>query len=252
MRATLPSRRYDFEPPRHRGTKITWNLGDLVSWWFFPARMTHAIERALESWLAAGRECIGELLIRGHFELLHRADVHCADGLQVFNTPQAAREIARLDEAGNFRPLKSAPNLRRGWKLVLRDIRELREALDFFYPAMLGTLLAHERGELEIVPLRAMLNRQSGMYAVTKKISNEQVNELIGRFCCSEGKCLKTILWQIEPGAPVTSLPASKFDPNANQLGTGEPAIPLLCSEACNLLVAASRRVVKAERSNDE
>ena len=189
---------------------------------------------------------MGELLIRGKFEVLHHADADRAD-LQLFNTPQAAREIARFDEAGNFRPLKSAPNLRRGWRLALSSIADLREALDFFYPAMLGTLLAHERGVLEIMPLRETLNRQSGMYAVTKKISNAQANKLIGGFCRSDGGCLKTILWQIEPDAPVTSLPASKFDPQVNQLGTAEPAIPLLCAEACNLLVAAARRAMKKE-----
>jgi sirohydrochlorin cobaltochelatase len=208
--------------------------------------VTSEIERALARWLAAGRNRIGELLIRGRFELLHHADAERAEGLQMFNTPQAAREIARFDEVGNFRPLKSAPNLRRGWKLALRDdIGEVREALDFFYPAMLGMLLAHERGGLEIVPLRGTLDRQSGMYAVTRKITNAQSNELIGRFCRSDGKCLKTILWKIEPGAPVTSLPAGKFDPAVNQLGADEPAIPLLCAEACNLLVSAAREVVR-------
>jgi sirohydrochlorin cobaltochelatase len=203
------------------------------------------IERALETWLAAGRNRIGELLIRERFEISHHADANHT-GLQLFNTPQAAREIARYDEEGKFRPLKTAPNLRRGWKLMLSsDIGELREALDFFYPAMLGILLAHERGTLEITPLRETLNRQSGMYAVTKKISDERANELIGQFCRSDGKCLKTILWEIELGAPVIFLPASKFDPCVNQLGTNEPAIPLLCSEACNLLVAAARSAVK-------
>lgn len=211
--------------------------------------MSSGIERALETWLAARRNRIGELLIRGNFELLHHADANRTD-LQLFNTPQAAREITRYDETGNFRPLKSAPNLRRGWKLALSGgIGELREALDFFYPAMLGTLLAHERGALEITPLRETLNRQSGMYAVTKKISNEQANELIGQFCRSDGKCLKTILWEIEPGVPVTSLYASKFDPRANQLKTNEPAIPLLCAEACNLLVASARSVVKKTKA---
>src|SRR5437764_13434814 len=97
--------------------------------------MTGGIERALESWLGAGLNRMGELLIRGKFEVLHHADADRAD-LQLFNTPQAAREIARFDEAGNFRPLKSAPNLRRGWRLALSSIAQLREALDFFYPAM--------------------------------------------------------------------------------------------------------------------
>lgn len=208
--------------------------------------MKGEIERALERWLAEGRSRIGEIAIAGRFALTHHADAGRED-LQLFNTPQAAREIARFDEAENFRPLKSAPNLPRGWKLLLPDdIRALHETLDFFYPAMPGTLLAHERGALEIVPLRATLERQTGMYAVTKRITNEGADALAGEFCRSDGKCLKTILWQIEPGAPATSLPPEKFDPRANQLGADAPAIPLLCAEACNLFVAAARQKVKA------
>ena len=209
--------------------------------------MSSEIESALESWLAEGLRQMGELLIRGKWELLHYQDAELAD-LRLFNTPQAAREISKYDDAGNFRPLKSAPSLPRGWKIVLPDdMRALREALDFFYPAMLGTLLAHQRGKLEIVPLRETLARQSGMYAVTKKITAESADALIGDFCRSDGKCLKTILWRIEPGVPVTSLPPEKFDPRANQLGTGGPAVPLLCAEACNFLVAAAREKVKSE-----
>src|SRR5207302_4567700 len=118
----------------------------------------------------AGVRQIGEIVNRGQFELMHYADAERAD-LQLFNNVNDAREIAKCDEAGNFRPLKTAPNLRRGWKLMLREVREVREALDFFYPAMLGVLHAHERRVLAPVDLRETLNRQSGMYAVTKKIS---------------------------------------------------------------------------------
>ena len=48
---------------------------------------------------------------------------------------------------------------------------------------------------------------------------------------------------------PVTSLPSEKFDVAVNQMGTNEPCIPLLCAEACNLLVARAREVVKQRQS---
>jgi hypothetical protein len=51
---------------------------------------------------------------------------------------------------------------------------------------------------------------------------------------------LKHILWPLAPGVPVSSLPAEKFSPDATP-GT----LPLLCHEACNLLVAKAREVVK-------
>jgi hypothetical protein len=129
---------------------------------------------------------------------------------------------------------------------MVSDLSSLRGALDAFYPAMLGILFSHESGELSPVCLRETLKRQSGMYAVTRKLSNTEAQELIASFCESGGGCLKTILWRIDHDEPVTSLPASKFDPLANQLGTSERVLPMLCHEACNLLVAKAREVVKA------
>jgi hypothetical protein len=126
------------------------------------------------------------------------------------------------------------------------DLPALRRVLDAFYPAMLGVLLSQERGELTPIALRATLNRQTGMYAVTKKIDDSSADETIGSFCTSRGGCLKTILWAIAPEVPIRSLPAIKFDPSVNQLETSERAVPLLCHEACNLLVAKIREVVKA------
>lgn len=209
--------------------------------------MSRDIAHALERWLAAGFRQIGEIAIepRGaNFELAHFQDAGRAD-LVAHSQPEDARTLGTYDDAGNFRPLKSAPTLRHGWKLVLADLASLRRALDFFYPAMLGTLLNHERGELAQVHLRETFARQSGMYAVTKKITDAQADELIGGLCTSDGGCLKTILWRIAPERPITSLPSKKYDPRATQPATSARAIPLLCSEACNLLVAKAREVVK-------
>jgi hypothetical protein len=60
---------------------------------------------------------------------------------------------------------------------------------------------------------------------------------------------LRTILWKRDKRGtiPSTKLPAEKFDPAHDQTGRGERAIPLLCQEACNLLVNECRKVVKTE-----
>ncbi len=178
------------------------------------------------------------------FDLRHHEDEGRSD-LQVHTSPSAARHLARLDRAGRFRPLKTAPNLRRGWRLIVEDFPGLRAALDYFYPAMLGVALSHERGELVAVPLRATLRRQTGMYRVTQKITDSQAGALIRETCRSDGGCLKTILWRLDENRAITTLPPQKFDPHHHQPGTGTPAIPLLCHEACNLLVAGARAVVK-------
>jgi sirohydrochlorin cobaltochelatase len=199
--------------------------------------------------LAAGREQIGEIMIlrtATGFALRHHEDVTRKD-LVRFTSEADARELAKLDDRGNFRPLKSAPNLRHGWRLEVADLVVLRRVLDTFYPAMLGVLLSRERGELTPIPMRETLARQTGMYAVTKKITDAQADATIGNFCTTRGGCLKTLLWPIAPDVPITSLPAEKFDPSVNQIGTPERAIPLLCHEACNLLVARIREVVKTK-----
>jgi hypothetical protein len=117
------------------------------------------------------------------------------------------------------------------------------------------------------------------MYRVAAKISDAQIDDLIGDFCGSNGGCLRTILWKRDQRGMVSStkLPNEKFDPTFDQAkALGRPGssafadpssvavlrrveatpdkttpttatVPLLCQEACNLLVAECRKVVKGE-----
>jgi hypothetical protein len=83
------------------------------------------------------------------------------------------------------------------------------------------------------------------------RISDAQVDEVVGDFCRSDTGCLRTILWKRDQGGAIASakLPNEKFDASHDQAGSGERLVPLLCQEACNLLVAECRRVVKGEKS---
>jgi len=202
--------------------------------------------------------CFGQILVRkigDGFALCHRDD-EARDDLERFQNSKDAIEIARYDDDGNYRPLKTAPNLRRGWRMNLRRSDELRLALDHFYPGRLAVFVAWQRGQLHTTPLRETLDRQSGMYRIAAKISEAQIDSLIADFCRSNSGCLRTILWKRDQRGAVASakLPNEKFDPNWNQVqapdrpGSATPAtVPLLCQEACNLLVAACRKVVKGE-----
>ena len=49
-------------------------------------------------------------------------------------------------------------------------------------------------------------------------------------------------------GVTSTKLPPEKFDPKQDQAGSDAAVIPLLCQEACNLLVAEARRIVQENR----
>ena len=219
--------------------------------------MLDSVERCLEVALY-DRFCFGQILVQktgeGGFILCHRNDED-RNGLPSFSDAGAALELSRYDDAGNYRPLKTAPSLRRGWRLEIADVSELRRALDYFYPGRVAILAAWKGNRLTTTPLRQTLNRQSGMYRVAAKISDEQLDHLVGNFCRSDGGCLRTILWKRDAGGalPSSKLPPEKFDLAYDQArgpGSSSPAtervLPLLCQEACNLLVAKCRKVVKS------
>ena len=217
--------------------------------------MADSIERALEAGLI-DRFHIGQILVRkgndGSFVLSHCGD-ETRKPLKTFRGADDAVKIAKFDSAGNYRPLKTAPNLQHGWRLELATFDELKQALDYFYPGRLAIFAARKTDQLRTTPLRDTLDRQSGMYRIAAKISDEQADRVVGDFCRSDGGCLRTILWKRDSRGTVAStrLPPEKFDPAFDQtLGPGSPppaTIPLLCQEACNLLVAECRKVVKGE-----
>jgi sirohydrochlorin cobaltochelatase len=226
--------------------------------------MPNSVERYLEAVLA-GPLYFGQILIHkekdGGFVLSHRDD-ETLDQLPTFRDTEDAIEIAKYDDAGNYRPLKTAPNLRHGWRLELDTLDEARRALDYFYPGRLAVFAAWKSGTLQTTPLRETLDRQSGMYRVAAKISDRQIDDLVANFCRSNGGCLRAILWKRDARGTVSStkLPNEKFDPAFDQTapsiapGSGIPVtaatavtIPLLCQEACNLLIAECREVVKDE-----
>jgi sirohydrochlorin cobaltochelatase len=209
------------------------------------------LEKTLAAVLSDNSQ-FGQIFIQptgsGSFVLCHRDDENSRD-LEVFQKPEDALGIGRYDDAGKYRPLKTAPNLRHGWRLEVVDLAELRRALDCFYPGRLAMLAAWTENRLSTTPLRETLGRQSGMYRIAAKISDQQIDDVVGNFCKSDGGCLRTILWKRDARGtiPSTRLPSEKFDPTRDQTGRGQNAIPLLCQEACNLLVAECRKVVKGE-----
>jgi len=230
--------------------------------------MANSIERCLDAALTAPFY-FGEILIQkitaGRFELSHRDD-ETVDQLRTFRNAEDAIELVKYDDAGNYRPLKTAPNLRHGWRLELDTLEELTCALDYFYPGRLAVFAAWKRDQLQTTPLRETLDRQSGMYRVAAKISDSQIDDVVADFCRSNGGCLRTILWKRDGDGAIasTKLPKEKFDPTCDQTaasippGSATPAtaataatVPLLCQEACNLLIAECRKVVKGESALD-
>ncbi|MCX7712786.1 MAG: DR2241 family protein [Chthoniobacterales bacterium] len=186
---------------------------------------------------------IGQINVRSDFQLHHIEDSSLLPTLKIYTSPYDARLLALETSDGSYRPLKSAPNLRRGWLLKLQNTSEVRLALDFFYPAAIALWHSLNFGSLQIVPLRETLSRQTGMYRITQKITDQQAINLILNHCNNQSSCLRKILWPLTPERPH---PLTVSD--ASHLTTTLPSnhIPILCIEACNLLIAAARSLLKS------
>lgn len=135
----------------------------------------------------------GQILIRSAspagYYLCHEDDARVAS-LELYDDPRAAREIAKLTGAGEYRPLKSSPNLRRGWELRVEDARGLAAAMDYLYPAGVVHWYLYREGRLEITDYRENAARQSGIYKRIQRLSDEGVQNA-ARACCEDAVCLK-------------------------------------------------------------
>ena len=177
---------------------------------------------------------IGQVVIKKNpegFCLRHQDDAGRKD-LEVFSSPEDALAIARCDDLGVYRPLKTAPNLRRGWELRLDSLAALRLALDEVYPAALGNWRAVLRGEKIAPPLRETLNRQTGMYRITGLLTHHEASRIIGSLC--RPGCLRQILWPIES------------DDSASVPAAPEGRIPLFCTNPCSHFLGKAREAVKS------
>ena len=100
--------------------------------------MPNSIERIPGATLTAPFHC-GQILIRPSsdgFVLTHHDD-ELLERLQTFRDEEDAIEIAKYDDAGHYRPLKTAPNMRHGWRLDLATAGriEMRAGLFLSRPA---------------------------------------------------------------------------------------------------------------------
>ena len=195
---------------------------------------TSTLRNLLEAAVAEGYHKIGQAIFKaegGGFFLCHSEDVGRGD-LEVFDNPHDAASIALYDDAGAYRPLKTAPNMKHGWGLRVVSLADLHLALDLLYPAALANWRALLRNEKIATPLRDTVNRQTGMYRVTGLITNEEAQGIVDTLC--RPGCLRCIQWPIPSDAVPPVVPVK------------EKEIPLLCIDACSLLIAEARRVVKS------
>ncbi len=209
--------------------------------------MKRTIGEALAAWLAAGGSRIGQIIIRqdGSTWTLRHVDDAETDtaALRRLNSPEDLREMAKWDAAGAYRPLRTAPNLARGWEARLPSISDLRLALDFLYPAAVANWLRWLDGEAEACSLRDTFNRQTGMYRVTGLIRSEEAEELVTT-ACADANCLRRVLWKLDAETGWQGFGEAKVIAPRHQPSEGAE-IPLLCLDLCPLLLGAARETVK-------
>jgi hypothetical protein len=191
---------------------------------------------AFASWVEAvpGGRTFGQVRVRrtsGGYSLRHADDAD-AGGLEVHEDPRAAREIAKLTESGEYRPLKSSPNLRRGWEITVSDAGDLAVAMNYFYPAGIVHWYLYREERLGVTSFRENAARQSGIYKRVQRLSDEGVQNA-ARACCEDAVCLKRTLWDVDEGAPL-------------RMDRGDGEIP--CPEPCSVFVSFARRVRLFER----
>ncbi len=183
-------------------------------------------------------QVLGEVLIRKRskgFELRHSAD---ADALETNLTEYRLADLRKLVDFtsdGRFRPLKAAPNLRRGWRLRLVTASDLANALDRLYPGVLADWHAAREGRAAVTDFRTFMNRQSGMYRVAQQLSDRQAAMTI-RACCHPRHCLKRRLWGLE---------GHSRDVSNDEEGKG--IIP--CLEPCAILLEFARTAIRLEQT---
>ena len=170
------------------------------------------------------------------YDLRHVADAGADPGeLDAHDDPLDARGIAKLDERGRYRPLKTAPTLREGWVFPALGPRDLTEAVEAFYPATVANWYREHEGELDVDHWRETAERQTGIYDVVDELPREAV-EYVAEACCVDSQCLRRREWEYEAG-----------DELAADGGSG----PFPCREPCSLVVAAARTWTKLERETE-
>ena len=155
--------------------------------------------------------------------------------LTAHDDPLDARTVAERDERDRYRPLKTAPTLRRGWRFPELDWRGLARTVETFYPATVVNWYREQTGDLDIDHWRDTVGRQSGIYGVVKTWDRgegyEHVN-WVAEACCDDSQCLKRREWQYDEETDL-------------DVDGGDGVFP--CREPCSVVVTAARKWTRLE-----
>jgi len=186
------------------------------------------------------------------YDLRHEGDAgRDAADLASHEDPRDAREIAETDARGRYRPLKSAPTLRKGWVYDGVDAATLVRAVEYCYPATIQNWsregdrrepsdrasgeTASREGELDVSHWRETMARQTGIYGVIQtwdRGEGHEHAEWVAEACCDDSQCLKRREWEYDAETDLA-------------VDGGDGVFP--CREPCSLVVSAARQWTKLE-----
>lgn len=176
----------------------------------------------------------GQVLIRrtaAGFELRHAADRQSDPaGLRLLGGHEI-RPLAQSTSTGAFRPLKSAPNLPAGWRILAAGDCALGDALDRLYPGAVADWFAARAAHPPVTSYRQFTARQTGIYRITTRLDNATAGAMI-RACCPADFCLKRRLWTVE-GLACDELSEKSLIP---------------CLEPCAILLEFARKIACLEQ----
>ncbi len=181
---------------------------------------------------------LAQVLIRRverDFELRHVEDRETAPEKLRLVAEHEVRALAQFTATGAFRPLKSAPNLQTGWRLIISDPAKLEFVINQFYPGAIADWFAVRSANAVPTHYREFTDRQTGMYRITAMLTDEQAAPVI-RACCHRKFCLKQRLWTVNGLVP-DSL-------------EGKSLIP--CLEPCAVLLEFARKAMRLVQQEEK
>lgn len=195
-----------------------------------PRPVTSSSRHPCAAWLVhhAGSNPWGQVValpIQDGHELRHAADLGQPAANLLHLAPAALREWADTAQDGSFRPLKSAPNLRPGWRCLVTNHDELELALHGLYPGALGDWWALVQDAASPTSFEAFVGRQSGIYRAAHHLPATEAIA-ITQACCHPASCLKDRRWSAGHVLP----PAS-----------GQPSGCIPCWQPCALALDMAR-----------
>ena len=167
------------------------------------------------------------------FELRHAEDAASSEEALRVLPVEGLRDLALTTETGAFRPLKSAPSLRRGWRVKAPDAAALEAALNHLYPGGLADWYAARGENPGATHYREFTARQTGMYRITAMLNDAQAASTI-RACCDARFCLKRRLWTV-----------AGLEPDAESTPSVVP-----CLEPCAVFLEFARKAARLEQED--